>query len=96
MQTPAGDALHTTTASETADGGLGDALDVVAEHLAVAPALAASFFFLLFFLNCVKIRARLERLFSIFNATYDDNQKKSHTDYIELSMQSQFNKRGLR
>jgi hypothetical protein len=32
----AGDALHTTTASETTDGGLGDALDVVAEHLAVA------------------------------------------------------------
>ncbi len=31
----AGDTLHTTTASETADGGLGDALDVVAEHLAV-------------------------------------------------------------
>ncbi len=30
------DALHTTTASETADGGLGDALGVVAEHLAVA------------------------------------------------------------
>lgn len=29
-------ALHTTTASQTADGRLGDALDVVAEHLAVA------------------------------------------------------------
>jgi hypothetical protein len=37
-----------------------------------------------------------ERLFSLFNATYDDDQKKSHADYIELSMQSQFNKRGLR
>ncbi len=37
-----------------------------------------------------------KRLFSIFNATYDDDQKKSHADYIELSMQSQFNKRGLR
>jgi hypothetical protein len=36
-----------------------------------------------------------ERIFSIFNSTYDDDQKKSHTDYIELSMQSQFNKRGL-
>ena len=33
-----------------------------------------------------------ERLFSIFNATYHDDQKKSHTDYIELS---QFNKRAL-
>ncbi len=32
---------------------------------------------------------------SIFNATYDDDQKKSHTDYIQLSMQSQFNKRAL-
>merc|ERR1712224_633547 len=31
-----GDALHTTAASEAADGGLGDALDVVAEDLAVA------------------------------------------------------------
>ena len=36
-----------------------------------------------------------ERLFSIFNATYNDDQKRSHTDYIELSMQSQFNKRVL-
>jgi hypothetical protein len=36
-----------------------------------------------------------ERLFSIFNATYNDDQKKSHADYIELSMQSQFNKRAL-
>ena len=34
-----------------------------------------------------------ESLFSIFNATYDDDQKKSHTDYIELSMQAKFNKR---
>jgi len=32
----AGDALHTATASETADGRLGDALDVVAQHHAVA------------------------------------------------------------
>ena len=32
----AGDALHAATASETADRGLGDALDVVAQHLAVA------------------------------------------------------------
>ena len=36
-----------------------------------------------------------ERLFSIFNTTYNDDQKRSHTDYIELSMQSQFNKRAL-
>jgi hypothetical protein len=36
-----------------------------------------------------------ERLFSLFNATYNDDQKKSHADYIELSMQSQFNKRVL-
>ncbi|KAL4853699.1 histone H3 [Chlorella vulgaris] len=32
----AADALDTTTASQAADGGLGDALDVVAQHLAVA------------------------------------------------------------
>ena len=37
-----------------------------------------------------------ERHFSLFNATYDDDQKRSHADYIELSMQSQFNKRDLR
>jgi hypothetical protein len=36
-----------------------------------------------------------ERLFSIFNSTYNDDQKKSHADYIQLSMQSQFNKREL-
>ena len=41
----AGDTLHATTTSETADGGLGDALDVVAKHLAVAlsASLAESF-----------------------------------------------------
>jgi len=27
--------------------------------------------------------------------TYNDDQKSSYADYIELSMQSQFNKRGL-
>ena len=31
----AGDALDTTTTCQTADGGLGDAVDVVAKHLAV-------------------------------------------------------------
>ena len=36
-----------------------------------------------------------ECLFSIFNTTYDDDQKRSHTDYIQLSIQSQFNKRDL-
>ena len=36
-----------------------------------------------------------ERLFSIFNTTYNDDQKSSHTDYIQLSMQTQFNKRAL-
>jgi hypothetical protein len=36
-----------------------------------------------------------ERLFSIFNTTYNDDQKSSYTDYIELSMESQFNKKGL-
>ena len=36
-----------------------------------------------------------ERLFSIFNATYNDDQKSSCADYIELSMQSQFKKRDL-
>ncbi len=33
-----------------------------------------------------------ERHFSIFNATYNDDQKSSHADYINLSIQSQFNK----
>ncbi len=37
-----------------------------------------------------------ERLFSLFNATYNDDQKSAYADYIKLSMQSQFNKRGLR
>ena len=36
-----------------------------------------------------------ECLFSIFNATYDDDQKSLYADYIQLSIQSQFNKRGL-
>ena len=38
----AADALDTTTACETADGGLGDALDVVAQDLAVALGAALS------------------------------------------------------
>ncbi len=33
-----------------------------------------------------------ESLFNIFNTTYNDDQKMSHTEDIELSMQSQFNK----
>ncbi len=33
-----------------------------------------------------------ESLFTIFNATYDDDQKSSYTDYIQFSM---FNKRVL-
>ena len=36
-----------------------------------------------------------ERLFSIFNATFYDDQKKSYADYMQLSMQSQVNKRPL-
>ena len=36
------DALHTTTASETADGRLGDTLDVVTQHLSVALGSALS------------------------------------------------------
>ena len=43
------------------------------------------------------IRAHLsDFLASSMRLTYDDDQKKSHAYYIELSMQSQFNKRGLR
>ena len=37
----AGDALHAAAASQTADGGLGDSLDVITEHLAMT--LGASF-----------------------------------------------------
>ena len=36
-----------------------------------------------------------ERLFSLFNVTYDDDQKSSYADYIELSIRSQFNKPDL-
>ena len=36
-----------------------------------------------------------QRLFSIFNATFDADQMKSFGDYIELSMQSQYNKRDV-
>ena len=37
-----------------------------------------------------------EHPLSMFNASYDDDQRKDHTDYIELSMQSQYNKRIVR
>lgn len=36
-----------------------------------------------------------ERLFSMFNSTFNDDQKSSYADYMQLSMQSQFNKRPL-
>ncbi len=36
-----------------------------------------------------------ERLFSIFNSTFDADQKSSYSDYIQLSIQSQFNNRAL-
>jgi len=41
----AADALHTTTAREASNGGFGDAVDIVAQHLAMAlgAALAESF-----------------------------------------------------
>jgi hypothetical protein len=36
-----------------------------------------------------------ERVFSMFNATFGEDQKRSFGDYIELAMQSQYNKRNL-
>jgi hypothetical protein len=36
-----------------------------------------------------------QRLFSIFNAMFDADQMSSFGDYIELSMQSQYNKRDV-
>ena len=34
-----------------------------------------------------------ERVFSILNDTFDDDQDRSYADYIELSLQLQFNER---
>ena len=34
-----------------------------------------------------------ERVFSILNDTFDDDQDKALADYIELSLQLQFNNR---
>ena len=34
-----------------------------------------------------------ERVFSILNDTFDDDMDRSHADYIELSLQLQFNQR---
>jgi hypothetical protein len=34
-----------------------------------------------------------ERVFSILNNTFDDDQDRSFADYIELSLQLQFNAR---
>jgi hypothetical protein len=36
-----------------------------------------------------------ERLSSMFNATFGDDQRRAFWDYLELSMQSQYNKRNL-
>jgi hypothetical protein len=36
-----------------------------------------------------------ERVFTMFNATFGGDQKRSFGDYIELAMQSQYNKRNL-
>ena len=34
-----------------------------------------------------------ERVFSILNDTFDDDQDNSYADYIELALQLQFNER---
>jgi hypothetical protein len=36
-----------------------------------------------------------DRLFTIFNSTFDADQKSSYVDYIQLSIHSQFNNRAL-
>ena len=36
-----------------------------------------------------------ERLFSMFNATFGEDQQRAFGDYLELVMQSQYNKRNL-
>jgi hypothetical protein len=36
-----------------------------------------------------------ERLFSMFNATFGEDQRRAFGDYLELAMQSQYNKRNL-
>ena len=54
----AGDTLHTATTSETADGGLGDALDVVAQNFSVTfgASFAESFASLAASRHCVLLR----------------------------------------
>jgi hypothetical protein len=37
----------------------------------------------------------LERVFSMFNGTFGEDQKRSFGDYPEVAMQSQYNKRNL-
>ena len=36
-----------------------------------------------------------ERLFSMFNATFGEDQQRSFGDYLELAMQFQYNKRNV-
>jgi hypothetical protein len=36
-----------------------------------------------------------ERLFSMFNATFGEDQRRAFGDYLELAMQSQYNKHNL-
>ena len=36
----------------------------------------------------------MERVFSILNNTFDDDQERALADYIELSLMLQYNKRG--
>jgi hypothetical protein len=36
-----------------------------------------------------------ERLFSMFNAAFGEDQRRAFADYLELAMQSQYNKRNL-
>ena len=36
-----------------------------------------------------------ERLFSMFNATFGEDQQRSFGDYLELAMQSQYNKHNV-
>jgi len=36
-----------------------------------------------------------ERLFTMFNASFGEDQQRSFGDYLELAMQSQYNKRNV-
>ena len=76
-----------------AKGELRDSFDIKAWWLSVKDKLPGFFMVLRAILTHAPNSAPPERLFSILNNSFRDNQSRAREDYIEYSLMAQFNNR---